>query len=206
MRRLPGKKKRTALGLAAIVSVSLTACTPGSPGTPTPTTTPWWASQPHSFQVQDDSGTASADGVVHGNVLTNDGGATAVVRSGSLDDPSAGSLDVEPDGDYTFTPATPGAHGTVHFTYGATDGVQLYQTNLPPIDTFGSVKISGGSFGSSWAPAPGRPGFFYGITDRGPNADSGDGNQVEPDSGVDPAHPTFHPQIGLFQLVGGTAQ
>jgi hypothetical protein len=149
---------------------------------------------------------AGPDGVARGNVLADDFGATAVVRTGPLDNPAAGALVVQPDGTFSFTPTTKGSHGTVHFTYSATDAVRLFQTNLPPLDTFGSVTISGGSFGSSFAPAPGRPGYFYGLTDRGPNADSGDGNKVEPDSGVDPAHPAFHPMIGLFQLVGSTAK
>ncbi len=166
----------------------------------------WWASQPHGFAVRDDIAVAGRDGVVRGNVLGNDFGATAVVRTSALDHPAAGSLVVQPDGTLSFTPATHGSHGTVRFTYAATDAVRVFQTNLPPLDTFGSVKISGGSFGSSFAPVPGKPGFFFGITDRGPNADSGDGNKVEPDSGVDPAHPTFHPMIGLFQLAGGTAK
>ncbi len=129
-----------------------------------------------------------------------------MLRNSALDDPAAGTLVVNPDGTYVFTPAAKGSHGTVRFSYTATDAVRLFETNLPPLDTFGSVKISGGSFGSSFTQAPGKPGLFYGITDRGPNADSGDGNKVEPDSGVDPAHPAFHPMIGLFQLVGGTAR
>src|SRR5262249_2806760 len=87
-----------------------------------------------------------------------------------------------------------------------TDALRLFRTNLPPLDTFGSVKISGGSYGSSFTPAPGKPGFFYGITDRGPNADSGDGNKGQPDSGVDRAQPTFHPPLGLLQLLAGKAK
>ncbi len=166
----------------------------------------WWAAQPHGFATLNDVAVAGRDGVARGNVLADDFGATAVVRNGPLDNPAAGSLVVQPDGTFSFTPATKGSHGTVHFTYSATDAVRLFQTNLPALDTFGSVTISGGSFGSSFAPAPGRPGYFYGITDRGPNADSGDGNKVEPDSGVDPAHPAFHPMIGLFQLTGSTAK
>jgi hypothetical protein len=166
----------------------------------------WWAAQPHGFGTRSDVAVVGRDGVARGNVLANDFGAAAVVRAGALDNPAAGSLTVQPDGTFAFTPASPGTHGTVHFTYSATDAVKLFQTNLPPLDTLGTVKISGGSYGSSFAPAPGRPGFYYGVTDRGPNADSGDGNKVEPDSGIDPAHPTFHPQIGLFQLVGGTAK
>ncbi len=42
-----------------------------------------------------------------------------------------------------------------------------------------TTKISGEGFGSSLAPVPGRPGYFYGLTDRGPNADAPDGNKSE---------------------------
>lgn len=47
---------------------------------------------------------------------------------------------------------------------------------------------------------PGRPGWFYGVTDRGPNADDDGplGEKVFLD-------PTFNPRIGLFQLIGGKA-
>ena len=191
------KRATLVLAVAAVALVGLCGMAAADPFG-------WWASQPHGFATLNDIAVAGRDGVAHGNVLADDFGATAVVRTSALDNPAAGSLVVQPDGGFTFTPATKGSHGTVHFTYSATDAVRLFQTDLPPLDTFGTTKISGGSFGSSFAPAPGRPGFFYGITDRGPNADSGDGNKVEPDSGVDPAHPTFHPMIGLFQLVGGT--
>ena len=78
----------------------------------------------------------------------------------------------------------------------ATDAVRVFQTNLPPLDTFGDVKISGGSFGSSFVPAPGKPGYYYGITDRGPNADSGDGNN--------PAVRFNAPATGLYDIWIGT--
>jgi hypothetical protein len=167
----------------------------------------WWAAQPHGFEARNDLAFVGGDGLAHGNVLDNDHDGTAVLRASALDDPAAGSLVVNPDGTFTFTPASAGSHGTVRFSYTATDAVTLFQTNLPPLDTFDGVTISGGSFGSSFAPATsGKPGLFYGITDRGPNADSGDGNKVEPETGLVPAHPTFHPMIGLFQLVDGTAK
>jgi hypothetical protein len=201
MRLHPRARKRAAFILAgtAVAGIALAGTAAADPSG-------WWASQSHDFRAVNDFAFAGPGGVARGNVLLNDDGTTAVLRTSALDNPAAGSLVVSPDGTFSFTPAVSGSHGIVHFTYTATDAEQLFQTNLPPLDTFGTVKISGGSFGSSFTPAPGKPGLFYGVTDRGPNADSGDGNKVEPDSGVDPAHPAFHPMIGLFQLVGGTAK
>ncbi len=173
----------------------------------------WWASQSHPFAVNADYGVANphSGGTVVGNLLANDHGATAVVRSTGLDNPAAGSLTVHADGSYSFTPAVAGSHGTVHFSYTATDAVTLYRDAVPGADKIpslgalegpngSSVLISGGGFGSSFAPVPGKPGWFYGVTDRGPNADNDGpaGDKVF-------ANPTFNPQIGLFQLVGGKA-
>lgn len=63
-----------------------------------------------------------------------------------------------------------------------------------------TVQLSGAGFGSALAPVPGRPGWFYGVTDRGPNADD-----LGP-SGVKAfALPEFTPRIGLFQLAHGEA-
>jgi hypothetical protein len=193
---------------ATLIAAGAIAACVALAGTATAAADPfgWWAATPHHFAANNDTVALGSGGTAHGNLLSNDAGATAVVRTSALDNPAAGSLDVKPDGSFTFAPARPDAHGTVHFTYTATDALKVYQTKLPALDTFGTVKISGGSYGSSFTPAPGRPGYFYGITDRGPNADSGDGNKVEPMSGVDPAHPAFHPRIGLFQLAGGTAK
>ena len=115
----------------------------------------WWATRSHPFAVRTDTGGVS------GNVLANDHGATAVVRSTGLDSPSAGSLAVHPDGSYTFTPAVQGSHGTVHFGYTATDAVTVYSDAVPggdKIPSLGSlegpngstVRISGGGYGSSF--------------------------------------------------------
>ncbi|WP_432840967.1 esterase-like activity of phytase family protein [Dactylosporangium sp. CA-092794] len=165
----------------------------------------WWAGQPHPFAVNDDRGGAS------GNVLSNDRGATAVVRHGGLDTPAAGSLTVGADGSYSFTPAAKGSHGTVHFTYTATDAVTLYKGAVPggdKIPSLGGLEgadgttalISGGGYGSSFVGVPGRPGWFYGVTDRGPNADD-----LGPAGVKVFTQPTFNPQIGVFQLTGGKA-
>jgi hypothetical protein len=62
-----------------------------------------------------------------------------------------------------------------------------------------TTKISGEGFGSSLAPVPGRPGYFFGLTDRGPNADAPDGNKSE-------VVLNFTPEIGEFRLVKGKAE
>jgi hypothetical protein len=171
----------------------------------------WWAAQSHPFAVNADHGDAGRSGVVTGNVLANDHGATAVVRNSGLDNPAAGSLTVNADGSYSFTPAVQGSHGTVHFTYTATDAVTLYKDAAPggdKIPSLGGLEgadgttalISGGGFGSSFVPVPGKSGWFYGVTDRGPNADD-----LGPTAQKAFMQPTFNPQIGVFQLVGGKA-
>lgn len=60
---------------------------------------------------------------------------------------------------------------------------------------FNGVKIAGG-FGSALALDPRAPGYFYLLTDRGPNADS-----TDPEKKVFPV-PRFAPQIGRFKLEG----
>jgi hypothetical protein len=164
-----------------------------------------WVSAPsHDFGVVADS--FSGHGTVTGNVLRNDFGATAVVRSTS---PSDGTVTVNADGTFTYTPKA-GFKGTDTFTYTATDAVQLFRDTsanggpLPPLTSVAgpngtTTEISGEGFGSSLAPVPGRPGYFYGLTDRGPNADAPDGNKSE-------MVPNFTPEIGEFRLVNGKAE
>lgn len=146
-----------------------------------------------------DFGVAGPNGTVTGNLLANDFGATAVVRHSALSDPSAGQLTVNAEGSYSFVP-TAGAHGTGSFTYTATDAVALYKDAVPGADKIpplsqlegangSTVLISGGGYGSSFFADPGRPGWFYGLTDRGPNADDDGpvGEKVFTD-------PTFNPR------------
>ena len=164
----------------------------------------------HDFGVAPDF--FAGHGSVTGNVLRNDFGATAVARHTN---PSNGAVTVNPDGTFTYTP-NPGFTGTDSFTYTATDAVQVFrdtQADGSPIPPLGTVpgtpatlngpptttSISGEGFGSSLAPVPGRPGWFYGVTDRGPNADDPLGNKSEP-------LPNFTPQIGEFALVGSQAR
>jgi len=61
---------------------------------------------------------------------------------------------------------------------------------------FNGVKVYGGGFGSALAVDPRQPGYFYMLTDRGPNADG-----TDPDKKVFPV-PGFTPQIGRFKLDG----
>ena len=61
---------------------------------------------------------------------------------------------------------------------------------------FNGVKVYGGGFGSALAADPRAPGYFYLLTDRGPNVDSTDSSKK-----VFPV-PSFTPQIGRFKLQG----
>jgi hypothetical protein len=163
------------------------------------------AAQPSDhFGVAADS--FSGHGTVTGNVLRNDLGATAVVQNTS---PAHGSVTVNTDGTFTYTPQA-GFTGTDTFTYTASDAVQLFKDTkangspIPPLTSVAgpngtTTEISGEGFGSSLAPVPGRPGFFYGLTDRGPNADAPDGNKSE-------MVLNFAPEIGEFKLVNGKAE
>ena len=201
---------RLARKRAAAIGATTAAIVLASAGTAAANPFGWWATQPHPFAVNADHGVAGPAGTVTGNLLANDFGATAVVRHSALSNPAAGQLTVNADGSYSFVPAA-GTHGSVSFTYTATDAVTLYKDAVPGADKIpplgelegpdgSATLISGGGYGSSFAADPGRPGWFYGVTDRGPNADDDGplGDKVFTD-------PTFNPQIGLFQLVGGKA-
>ena len=61
---------------------------------------------------------------------------------------------------------------------------------------FNGVKVYGGGFGSALAVDPRAPGYFYLLTDRGPNTDNNN-----PDDKVFPL-PRFTPQIARFRLDG----
>jgi hypothetical protein len=166
----------------------------------------WFPGPSHDFTVRDDSVNTRATQPVTGDVLRNDNGATAVARHTN---PANGSLTLNADGTFTYTPNA-GFTGTDSFTYTATDAVSLFRDTTAqgnPLPSLGTVpgpngtttNISGEGFGSSLAPVPGRPGWFYGLTDRGPNADDPIGRKSEP-------LPSFSPQIGEFRLVDGHAE
>lgn len=61
------------------------------------------------------------------------------------------------------------------------------------------VKVVNGGYGSSMAVHPSRAGYFYLLTDRGPNIASSTSEQPFAD-------PSFAPQIGLFRLAGKMLQ
>ncbi|MBM9435851.1 esterase-like activity of phytase family protein [Actinacidiphila bryophytorum] len=79
------------------------------------------------------------------------------------------------------------------------DGSPLAPLAQVPGPGGSTTELSGEGHGSSLAPAPGRSGYFYGLTDRGPNADAPDGNKSE-------MLTSFVPRIGEFRLVGGKAE
>jgi hypothetical protein len=195
----PRSRKRTRIAIAlgttaAVAAAGATAAQAGG----------WFSPPTHDFGAFADS--FSGHGTVTGNLLRNDFGATAAVRHTN---PSNGTTTVNPDGSFSYVPNV-GFHGTDSFTYTATDAVQLFKdaaANGAPLPALGTIAgpagttthISGEGYGSSLAPVPGRPGSFFGLTDRGPNADAPDGNKSE-------FLLNFVPQIGEFRLVGGQAQ
>ncbi|MEC3995854.1 esterase-like activity of phytase family protein [Actinacidiphila sp. DG2A-62] len=187
----------------AAVAIAVTVAVAGA-GTAAAQAHGWLSAPSHDFRASADS--FSGHGTVTGDVLRNDSGATAVVRHTA---PAHGTATIDPDGTFTYTP-NPGFTGTDTFTYTATDAVQLFEDTqangspLPPLATVRgpggtTTAISGEGYGSSLAPVPGRSGWFYGLTDRGPNADAPDGDKSEMLLG-------FTPQIGEFKLVKGKAE
>lgn len=194
---LSRKRTRIAVAVGTAVAVAGSTAVAAQAGG-------WWSGPSHDFGAAPD--TFSGRGTVSGNVLRNDFGATAVVRHTN---PTNGTLKVNPDGTFTYVPNS-GFKGTDTFTYTTTDAVELFkdtQSNGSPLAPLASVagpnatttEISGEGYGSSYTPVPGKPGLFYGLTDRGPNADAPDGNKSE-------MLLDFDPQIGLFKLVDGKAE
>ncbi|WUH92009.1 esterase-like activity of phytase family protein [Streptomyces sp. NBC_00433] len=195
----PFSRKRTRI----VIALSATVAVVGA-GTAAAHTAGWLSAPSHDFGAVAD--TYSGHGKVTGNVLRNDSGATAVVRH---TDPSDGTVTVGADGTFAYTPKA-GFKGTDTFTYTTTDAVRLFKdtrANGEPLPPLGKVagpggtttELSGEGYGSSLAPAPGRSGYFFGLTDRGPNADAPDGNKSEMVT-------DFTPEIGEFRLVGGKAE
>jgi hypothetical protein len=196
-RPISRKRLRIAIAIGATVAVVGT-------GTAAAQSAGWLSAPSHDFRAVADS--FSGHGKVTGNVLHNDSGATAVVRH---TDPSDGTATVNADGTFTYTPKA-GFKGTDTFTYTTSDAVQLFkdtQSNGSPLPPLGKVagpggtttQLSGEGYGSSLAPVPGKSGYFYGLTDRGPNADAPDGNKSEMVT-------DFTPEIGEFKLVNGKAE
>ncbi|WP_328332972.1 esterase-like activity of phytase family protein [Kribbella sp. NBC_00382] len=164
----------------------------------------WLANPSHDFRAVADS--FSGHSQVSGDVLRNDRGATAVVRH---TEPANGTVTVDADGTFAYVPKD-GFKGVDTFTYTASDAVQLFKSTqsngqpLPPLAEVAgpggtTTEISGAGYGSALTAVPGKTGYFYGLTDRGPNADAPDGNKSE-------MLLDFVPQIGKFKLVDGKAR
>lgn len=195
----PFSRKRTRVAVAIGATVAVVGA-----GTFTAQAHGWLSGPSHDFGASADS--FSGHGTVTGDVLRNDFGATAVVRHTN---PADGTVTVDADGTFAYTPNS-GFTGTDTFTYTTTDAVELFKDArsngdpLPPLAKVAgpggtTTQISGEGYGSSLAPVPGRSGYFYGLTDRGPNADAPDGNKSE-------MLLDFVPQIGEFKLVHGKAE
>ena len=80
----------------------------------------------------------------------------------------------------------PGAAGTV-----------LPYTVMTTLGNADSTQLRNGGYGSAMAPHPSKAGYFYALTDRGPNAATVAGKTP---SGIIFAHPEYTPRIGLFKL------
>ncbi|HEX4752694.1 MAG TPA: esterase-like activity of phytase family protein [Solirubrobacterales bacterium] len=129
-------------------------------------------------------------------VLANDQGDEPNIVANT--EPEHGSLELEPDGGFTYTPEL-GFSGTDSFTYTIDDAVHAYKTDLPSIGNYGGVQLTGAGFGSSLYPVPGHPNEFFGLEDRGPNVESSTGTAVEP-------KPDYDPSIGRFVFEEGEAE
>jgi Esterase-like activity of phytase/Bacterial Ig domain len=150
----------------------------------------------HPLAANDDAYHVRAGHTLDGSGLfRNDSGDRITLTTHTS--PAHGSLTLNPDGTFRYTPAA-GFAGTDTFTYTVTDAVSLYPTHLPPLATIGGVKITGGAYGSALAPVPGSHDEYYGLTDRGPNVNGPNGEKILP-------LPGFTPAIGRFRLANGKA-
>ncbi|MBR0567519.1 esterase-like activity of phytase family protein [Azoarcus sp. L1K30] len=83
------------------------------------------------------------------------------------------------------------------FKYPGLEGTMLPYSLLMTVGNAEATQIRQGGFGSAMAGHPDKDGYFYALTDRGPNADTA--------AGVVPAGkifvtPDYTPRIGLFRL------
>jgi hypothetical protein len=162
--------------LAATGALALSLCGPATASTAT--------------QARPDQYRTRAGQQVRGDVLANDSRDLTTVTSHTA--PAHGTLALRPDGSFRYSPQA-GFTGTDTFTYTTTNAVRLYREDVPPLAAIGGVTLTGGAYGSSLTPVPGRADEFYGLTDRGPNVDGPNGSKVEP-------LPDFVPAIGRFRL------
>jgi hypothetical protein len=151
---------------------------------------------PDSYSTPSGKATIQVEGPT--GVLANDEGDEPTIVGNT--EPEHGSLELEPDGGFTYTPDAEFS-GTDSFQYTIADAVHLYKTDLPSIGNFNGVQLPGGSFGSSLAAVPGNPDEFFGLEDRGPNVEAPDKSAVEPKPGYDPAIARFVFNDGEAELV-----
>jgi hypothetical protein len=81
-------------------------------------------------------------------------------------------------------------------------GTTLLGEDIAPLSYWDGVPIAGTAYGSAWTADPAHPGYFYGLTDRGPNVAYPDGSSLHK---MEPL-PGFEDAIGYFHVVGGKAQ
>ncbi|MFO1212244.1 MAG: esterase-like activity of phytase family protein [Paenacidovorax caeni] len=83
------------------------------------------------------------------------------------------------------------------FQWPGATGTALPYELMGKVDNAEKTEIRTGSYGSSMAPHPTREGYFYGLSDRGPNAATEAGRTP---SGIIFLTPSYTPRIGLFRL------
>lgn len=203
-RLVGGAVAATTVAAAAVTAIATTAAT----GHQVPAPFTGWSTQQFSSVFDSRGGTATAEAHSYSTpdvgslAVDADHGVLSGDKGGPLQltahtQPSHGSLTLNPDGSFIYHPAA-GFTGTDSFTYAVSNAVHLYTDHLPSLGTYGGVDINAGGYGSSVYPDPGRPGYFYGLEDRGPNVTAPDGNMALP-------IPSYDPSIGLFHMVGNDA-
>lgn len=212
--------------IAASASASLTVSVTGSPASPTSYTAAIGAAvaDPANAIVETNEGnnnstgaastliriyalpTAAADSyttatnapltpAAAAGLLANDAVKLQIVNNSA---PAHGAVTVNPDGTFTYTPAT-GYTGPDSFTYTVTDALRANRIVMPPLGTVGGTVITGDGYGSALVPVPGTTDEYYCLTDRGPNVDGlTDTSKVFP-------FPNYNPAIARFKLVDGQA-
>ena len=85
------------------------------------------------------------------------------------------------------------------FEFPGAAGAALPYALMSKVDNAEKTEIRNGSYGSAMAPHPTREGYFYGLSDRGPNAATEAGRTP---SGIIFLTPDYTPRIGLFKLNG----
>ena len=83
------------------------------------------------------------------------------------------------------------------FQFPSAAGTNLPYALMGQVNNAEKTEIRNGSYGSALAPHPTRAGYFYGLSDRGPNAATEAGRTP---SGIIFLTPEYTPRIGLFRL------